>query len=141
MNIIENNKLIAEFMGGKEIRKDTYKFPNRTGLPLQIGTITYHSDWNWLMEVVEKIESLGSNKILNRVLYSRFEIKHNKVLLYWSKDNNYQIQIETLQDWQDGYKSTSYKNYRRVAINKNTTKLESIYLVCVEFIKWYNEQK
>ena len=58
MNTTENNKLIAEFMGAKEVRKDNFKFPNRTGLPLQIGTINYHSDWNWLMEVVEKIESL-----------------------------------------------------------------------------------
>ena len=32
----ENNKLIAEFMG-----------------------LTYHSDWNELMKVVDKIESLG----------------------------------------------------------------------------------
>ena len=56
---MDNNKLIAEFMGATEVKKDTYKFPNRTGLPLQIGTINYHSDWNWLMEVLDKIEGLG----------------------------------------------------------------------------------
>ena len=59
METTENNKLIAEFMGAKEVRKDNFKFPNRTGLPLQIGTIKYHSDWNWLMAVVDKIKSMG----------------------------------------------------------------------------------
>ena len=38
----ENNKIIAEFMGAT-LTKD----------------LKYHLDWNWLMEVVEKIESLG----------------------------------------------------------------------------------
>lgn len=61
-----NNKLIAEFMGAIEVKKDTYKFPNRTGLPLQINTINYHKDWNWLMEVVEKIESLNYSLEINK---------------------------------------------------------------------------
>ena len=55
-NIIENNKLIAEFMGypkhkidfvGKRLNFENSKHN------------TYHKDWNWLMLVVEKIESLG----------------------------------------------------------------------------------
>jgi hypothetical protein len=40
-NTTENNKLIAEFMGGYE--------------PEEFED--YHSDWNWLMEVVSKIEN------------------------------------------------------------------------------------
>jgi hypothetical protein len=47
MNTIENNKLIAEFMG--------YKNPSNA------SDIWYHYDtsWDWLMPVVEKIEALG----------------------------------------------------------------------------------
>ena len=41
---MENNKLIAEFMG--------VKYPMLKGSDLQ-----YHTSWDWLMEVVEKIES------------------------------------------------------------------------------------
>jgi hypothetical protein len=40
-NTIENNKLISEFMGGYELEE----FED------------YHTDWNWLMEVVGKIEN------------------------------------------------------------------------------------
>ena len=55
-NVTENNKLIADFMGypkhkidfvGKRLNFENSKHN------------TYHKDWNWLMEVVEKIESLG----------------------------------------------------------------------------------
>ena len=56
MKTIEKNKLIAEFMGypkhkidfvGKRLNFENSKHN------------TYHKDWNWLIEVVEKIESLG----------------------------------------------------------------------------------
>jgi hypothetical protein len=145
----ENNKLIAEFIGYNKTtmnngKKELWTIGSTSDDKNYfefVDGLKFHTDWNWLMEVVEKIESLGSSKIMNTILYSRFEVKHNRVLLYWNKDNNYQIKIETLQDWQKGYKSTSYKDYRRVDINKDTTKLEAIYLVCVEFIKWYNENK
>lgn len=43
--ITENNQLVAEFMQFNIDKRN----PN---------TILYHSDWNWLMEVVEKIYSL-----------------------------------------------------------------------------------
>lgn len=50
------NKLIAEFMEHHD---------NMGNKGLQ-----YHSDWNWLMEVVEKIESIGySVEIVNNECY------------------------------------------------------------------------
>ena len=61
-NIVENNKLIAEFMGWKE-NKDmevkltsggiTYYFQKNDEACIP-ETMCYHSDWNWLMKVVEK---------------------------------------------------------------------------------------
>ena len=44
--IIENNKLIAEFMGWKERTDPTERW------------FLYHTSWDWLMPVVEKIESV-----------------------------------------------------------------------------------
>lgn len=48
----EDNKIIAKFMGFNIDKRN----PN---------TILYHSDWNWLMEVVEKIESKGFDVFIN----------------------------------------------------------------------------
>ena len=52
----ENNKIIAEFMGVSKSKIDA----NGQVLNFENSKYnTYNSDWNWLMEVVEKIESLG----------------------------------------------------------------------------------
>ena len=58
-NIMENNKLIAEFMG-YEIQKDpTERFFGRYKSPIGVWhkeiDLSFHHDWNWLMEVINKI--------------------------------------------------------------------------------------
>jgi len=60
---MNSNKLIAEFMGMK------YGDPNDNSVMTQttpqgnevvpINSMKYHSSWDWLMRVVEEIESLG----------------------------------------------------------------------------------
>ena len=66
MKTIENNKLIAEFLSLKMHPCETIE--KLKFLPIEerglyngyfIDELKFHSDWNWLMEVVEKIESLG----------------------------------------------------------------------------------
>ena len=74
--IIEGNKLIAEFMGLTFIPADEFVKCFEEGVPVdkkdvwlapptkcgtinQIDKLEYHTNWNWLMPVVEKIESLG----------------------------------------------------------------------------------
>lgn len=52
--IIEGNKLIAEFMGGKwpeRINHEVFKSLN--------NDLGFHNSWDWLMPVVEKIEIFG----------------------------------------------------------------------------------
>jgi predicted HTH transcriptional regulator len=59
MNNTENNRLIAEFMGyNEEIVNGEIYFTLPDMLEsLSDEELQYHSDWNWLMEVVEKIEN------------------------------------------------------------------------------------
>ena len=60
MKTIENNKLIAEFMGLNLHQGVWIKSTLATERKIcKEDALKYHEDWNWLMEVVEKIESLG----------------------------------------------------------------------------------
>jgi hypothetical protein len=62
MNTEENNKLIANFMGLNLYRSKWYKSTLATEkIICKENELQYHSDWNWLMEVVDKIESLDFN--------------------------------------------------------------------------------
>lgn len=57
MNTAENNKLIAEFMGCKPIFKDKkeYQMVTHENMCYSTNELQYHKDWNWLMQVVQKI--------------------------------------------------------------------------------------
>lgn len=61
MTTIEQNKLIAEFIGLKIITDGISLFDTNYR-PLK----QYHKDWNALMEVVERIEGLGYSIEINK---------------------------------------------------------------------------
>jgi len=66
MNTTENNKLIAKFLGVKKDDLGFYEFSKfgRMTVSGRFETeffdtqLKFHSDWNWLMEAVEKIINL-----------------------------------------------------------------------------------
>ena len=62
MNTQENNKLIAEFLGKDHELNQCISAPQ------------YHTDWNWLMPVVDRIESLGHEFF---IVENRVEVAHN----------------------------------------------------------------
>jgi len=126
MNTIENNKLIAEFMGAFALdieEEDGFWYLTDGLFPhgydrICFGAMKYASDWNWLMEVVDKIESLNVQK-----LSFNFNIQKDRVSLYYAHISEPKKQIEMYFEW--GQK----------------TKIENLNKIVVEFIKWYNEQK
>ena len=126
-NIVENNKLIAEFMGEFDKILSTGNIHSWSDAPFYYTTedtrekvikniskySKYSKDWNWLMKVVEKIESI--------------------------EDGIYQVDI--LQEGCKILKKCSLLIDKTVSkLEPDTTKIKSVYLACVEFIKWYNEQ-
>lgn len=126
METTENNRLIAEFMGAK-LGNGTDTFPivyinvpsGLAGLCTQTPEMMkYHSDWNWLMEVVEKIESLKNNE--SYILYD--------VVIF-----------------PDAVLIENREGEEIILINKSkgtfTTKIEAVYNAVVEFITWYNQIK
>ena len=121
MNATETNKIIAEFIGWEYKvlpvysddkflgRKNIYNTPFKKHLKNKAFTTTFsenelvfHKDWNWLMEVVEKIYQTN---------------------LYYDK-----------------YIDFNSSMFSSGKIELSTNK-EAVYNDCLEFIKWYNENK
>ena len=122
MKTIENNKLIAEFLSVKIHPCETIE--NFKFLPIEerglyngyfIDELKYHEDWNWLMVVVENIESLEIFDRMGRFNINTKNFDENYTSFITDKDEDF-IQCE------------------------GDTKIEAVYNATVEFIKWYNNQ-
>jgi mRNA-degrading endonuclease YafQ of YafQ-DinJ toxin-antitoxin module len=135
---LENNKLIAEFMGAK-YNKDTnfhidkdflwlprYGICNYKSLELGVGkTLEFHSNWNWLMQVVEKIDNLKTPITNNHFLIGKFE------------DYEVHIQGKCIVIYAHGEVTKEVVHLRG---SESNTSIEAVYKACVEFIKWYNKK-
>lgn len=126
--IEKNNRMIAEFMGVKPKMEspDVYTYSDgvffmcRENNPEKVmdaiaGYVKYHTSWDWLMPVVEKIESFQDGKegdAMRCHLYD-VEIRQHSCIIE-------SVGIEML-----GFHS----------------KIEATYFAIVAFIEWYNENK
>lgn len=117
--IIENNKLIAEFMGWtveknhfSKVEKYGDKLQNERGI--SVKNRDYHSDWNLLMPVVEKIE-----------INCKFDV-HIYGHYNWKEPNRCVI-----LDWRN----------KEIVGTFNDSKIQCVFDAVVEFIKWYNQNK
>ena len=131
----ENNKIIAEFMGWSTHPKhgDKYlinKSKDRVNLPwysecnweASLREFNYHSDWNILMPVVEKIEN---TKIKDYSIST--DITDDKTFI-------------SVWHYGDGSKwSILISNYNEEY--KDFNKIQRTYKAVVKFINFYNKQK
>ena len=76
MKTTEGNKLIAEFMGFKEnsTTSVTVLYNEVSCEVLDETKLSYHTSWDWLMPVVEKIEQIGASVIIGR-MFCKIEYK------------------------------------------------------------------
>lgn len=112
LNILENNKIIAEFMGYNfdgveydipehttfvpfEYKKATTIHCFTTSL-FKVVDLKFHCSWNWLIPVCKKIKEVGGT------------------------EKKYSVEFELAVDKLD---------------------MQSMYVFSVKFIKWYNELK
>lgn len=104
----ENNKIIAEFMGYKKSIANTWFKGNKI---VQTTSFKYDSDWNWLMEVVEKIESFNFWTCLTGSLFEIGMIGSSDSIIF------------------------------HAGSLRKETRIQAVYNGCIEFIKWYNLNK
>ena len=120
----DNNKLIAEFMGFKtqdspneRWHKQYFTQPNNAW-GCRIEKLHFDTDWNWLMEVVEKIENIISDGIVFNVF-----IDKNKTHVFYAPANY-----------------SNEKWFSNLFLHEGDTKIKNTYNACIEVIKWYNKQ-
>ena len=104
----KTNELIAEFMGVDHVDIDTWLETN--------SNLKYHTSWDWLMPVVDKIECTSTDN------------KDNS-------DNFFNVTIEVFECNINGVDAD-------INICENGhTKRKATYNAVVKFIKWYNEKE
>jgi len=117
-SIVDGNRLIAEFMGGElmeDRRGNVYWFKNHHHVlvahkAINVFAFKYHSSWDWLMPVVEKIERNG------------FIVE-----MWLSLGKGCRI-------FRPNYEpSISFSN-------ESNSMIEAVYLTAAEAIEWYNSQ-
>jgi hypothetical protein len=148
--IAEGNRLIAEFMGWGGDGYYTTPFDNAglcNGEPTHIcntENLKFHSSWDWLMPVVEKIEELGSYYVMSSKSYSRVEFTRYNVKIMFSPNQKYLLHLEfknyTIDD--DEWKHPMFKHHIIKQFDfKKHGRLLAVFTAIVEFIKWYNQNK
>ena len=122
--IIDNNKLIAEFMEAKPnlytLRKDgsrNYFYGIHVGniyeKAIKPKGMPFYTDWNWLMPIVEKIEQTEINKFGSG------------------------CQVTIMNNSCSILSSLSGIN---ILLRVDKTRIKATYKAVVEFIKWYNKE-
>lgn len=126
MNTEDKNKLIAEFMGLTVIQspiKDEngeyqWHFDGRSNFPRNTvvqSTLKYNYDWNYLIDVVEKITTISYKK------GRKFDFHINSVFV--------EITVDRM----------NFKPFSKWGATNN--KKEAVYNACIEFIQWFDQQK
>lgn len=122
-----DNELIAEFMGldvhdyklfGEQVRCYSVKSNDSVEVALNrhhINTLKYHSSYDALMPVLDKIERIPP-------------LFHTRIISY-ADENNYLCDIVNGED-----------NEEITCVLSTESKLNAVYKAAVDFIKWYNEQ-
>jgi hypothetical protein len=88
MNTQENNKLIAEFMGSNLNGLESWQYEEE---------LQYHTSWDWLMPVVEKIDNLFGN---TDEIDDMINVVHNAVLQF-NRDITYKEVVKFIKEYNE----------------------------------------
>lgn len=116
--ILEYNKLCAEFLGWKNLNDDS--FPEYIDVNcdfFKLKDLKFHSDWNWIHEVLKKITTIQYHwELIN--FHGTFEEK-----------NCMKCEIFSLRP----YESNNEFSY------KSSDEKEAVIQAINQFLIWYNE--
>jgi hypothetical protein len=134
VTIDQMNEAIARFMGGTRVLHPSQKYSSEhhfgyvchRGHWWNENNLKYHTSWDWLMPVVEKIETPMFDK--NGQFISRtgadVQILYKACIIEYEPDEESGDPCEETKIQVSG-----------------ETKLEAVYNAVYQFITWYNQQK
>jgi hypothetical protein len=135
--IYKSNELIAVFMGAEIIESHNTILPvakfiyppanQKKYSRFELNFLKYHSSWDWLMPVVEKIESLPLMKIPDEKLPQGFEVEIKVDNCYIHYGNGAEGIVHDFLNLHNEWKGES--------------KITIVYNSVIRFIEWYNENK
>ncbi len=115
MNTQENNKSIAEFMGDISSMNAKVSFSKNCG----VNDLQYHLSWDWLMPVVDRIESFQDGEDGDSMRGHLYNFRIEQHFVYILDGESMDVIIEMNGD----------------------SKLDATYQGVVEFINQYNKTK
>ena len=123
--VIKNNILISEFLSRRgKIRKDLFWINGISGhisglAWFKTNESKYHSSWDWLMPVVEKIETMGYQvDLLSRKLPIELSATDkDHTCLIWNDEHTVKV----------------------TEVGSVISKHDAAYNGVIDFIKWYNK--
>lgn len=95
-----------------------------SGSTYKDSELEYHSNWSWLMPVVEKIESVGYRTCIDGGDKQFGNYCHIKK---WTNDNELKHFIK------EGQKDK--------IVSQQSTKINTVYPAVLQFLEWYNSQQ
>lgn len=117
LDINDGNKLIAEFMGMYNPNSKTpYSDPN-PGSAMVFVYGQYHNNWEWLMQVVDKLEA-PPDPTDEDMTGVRVDIYYRLCRIEYADDD---------RSYDESLKG-----------ERGETKIEAVWKACVKFIQWYN---
>jgi hypothetical protein len=122
LEILENNKAIANFMGVK-IGEDGYSWRPGCTEPLQERHLNYHASWGWLMPVIEKISRIEVERKVN---------EDTGETIVWT---HYPVTFGML----DSETGRPMFRFYASGLFEADTLIEAAYEAVVDFVKWKNE--
>lgn len=124
--IIEGNKLIARFMSSKFSSEYGYLIGNEW---FDLKQLFYHSSWNQLMPVLEKIESLIDDG------YKYDVVIGFKTYCGITRSKN---MMRDTKRWESSH---TVNEPDKIYTWKPSTKIEGIWIAVVKFLKDYNDTR
>lgn len=120
--LLEFNKLCAEFLGAKNLGKLGYsnlesyehdlfirtewsnKYQDNIETDVMVlSSMSFHSDWNWIFEVVEAIEKLGyytKNECIRNINYFNiYELENNEATFYGTDNSKKEAVVEAINQF------------------------------------------